>query len=126
MYRCYNPILVLCLGCEILKGIGSIISAYRDQTYGMCEDLPLMGEKIIENLDPADIETIFMESDFKDRTVLKLIALHQFGALLKDEKVSNLIDELWMGKLVYQCDGRVTDYSMLGFLASAPIKKLPG
>jgi hypothetical protein len=37
-----------------------------------------------------------------------------------------LLDELWVGKESYECDGRDTDFSMLSFLASAKIKSLPG
>ena len=33
---------------------------------------------------------------------------------------------MWVGKSSYDCDGRVTDYSMLSYLWGAPIKKLPG
>lgn len=46
--------------------------------------------------------------------------------MLKDDKVSALLDELWVGKDSYECDGRVTDFSLLSFLASAQIKSLPG
>jgi len=46
--------------------------------------------------------------------------------LLRDDKVSALLDELWVGKDSYECDGRDTDFSMLSFLASAKIKSLPG
>jgi len=45
---------------------------------------------------------------------------------MRDVKVSALLDELWVGKNSYECDGRITDYSLLTFLVSAPIKKLPG
>jgi hypothetical protein len=81
---------------------------------------------LIENMEPKFIETIFMDADFLDRTVLKLITDFGYEPLLKDVKVSALLDELWVGKNSYECDGRVTDFSMLTFLASAPIKKLPG
>jgi hypothetical protein len=39
-----------------------------------------------------------MDVDFLDRTVLKLITSNDLEALLKDEKVFALIDELWVGK----------------------------
>lgn len=39
-----------------------------------------------------------MESDFKDRTVLKLIVSHGFEPLLKDDKVMVLLQQLWVGK----------------------------
>jgi hypothetical protein len=67
-----------------------------------------------------------MDVDFLDRTVLKLITSNGLEALLRDEKVFALIDELWVGKATNECDGRVTDFSLLSYMSSAPIKKLPG
>lgn len=45
---------------------------------------------------------------------------------MTDSKIGQLLDELWVGKLSYECDGRIDCYSMLTFIARAPIKKLPG
>jgi hypothetical protein len=72
------------------------------------------------------IATIFMDTDFLDRTVLNMITNYEYEPLLKDDKVSAVLDELWVGKDSYECDGRDTDFSMLSFLASAKIKSLPG
>lgn len=41
-------------------------------------------------------------------------------------KINMLLEELWVGKNSYECDGRITDFSFLTFLANAPIRKLPG
>ena len=86
----------------------------------------LFGQTIIEELedDMVKIEQIFMEVDFLDRTVLKLITIEGYDSLLKDAKCNALLDQLWVGKASYDCDGRVTDYSMLSYLWGAPIKKL--
>ena len=40
--------------------------------------------------------------------------------------MSDLLDSLWEGKYSYDCDGNITDYSLLTFLASDSVKKLPG
>jgi hypothetical protein len=40
-----------------------------------------------------------MDTDFMDRTVLKLITQGDFAPLLSHEKVFAFIDELWVGKL---------------------------
>ena len=45
---------------------------------------------------------------------------------MADAKIGALLDELWVGKLSYECDGRKDCYSMLTYLAKAPVKKLPG
>ena len=65
-----------------------------------------------------------MEADFKDRTVLKLIVTNQFEPLLKHDRVLALLNQLWVGKLQQNCNGMPTDYSMLQFISTAPIKKL--
>lgn len=126
MYKCYNPILVICLCCEFLTKIGNTISFFTHTCASLSGDLQSLGEKLIENMDEDIVESIFMDNDFLDRTTLKLITDFEYEPLLKDVKVSGLLDELWVGKNSYECDGRVTDFSMLTFLSSAPIKKLPG
>lgn len=129
MYKCYNPILVICLSCIFLDEIGEAISEKHHECHELISGLADLGEQIIANIEETDkneIHKIFMDVDFHDRTVLNLITSNDLQALLKDEKVFALIDELWVGKATNQCDGRVTDYSLLHYMAKAPIKKLPG
>ena len=66
-----------------------------------------------------------MEVDFLDRTVLKIITDKGYEPLLRDFKVAALLEELWVGKQTYECDGRTADFSMLTFLFHSQIKKLP-
>jgi hypothetical protein len=58
--------------------------------------------------------------------VLNIISYNEYASLMSDAKIGALLDELWVGKLSYECDGRKDCYSMLTYLAKAPIKKLPG
>ena len=74
--------------------------------------------------DKLFIEELFMDKDFKDRTVLHLISYNNFSELMSDSKVTVLLDNLWQGKLAATCDGRVSDYSMLTFMANDPVTKL--
>ena len=68
-----------------------------------------------------------MEQDFTDRTVLKIITDNNFMALLQDPKTSALLGELWMGQNSKDCDGKLSDFSLLEFMATSPIKqRLPG
>ena len=85
-----------------------------------------LGKKIIENMEDSKVNKVFLDNDFKDRTVLKLITINDFVPLMGNAKISILLDEIWVGKHTYECDGRLSDFSMLTYLASAPIKKLPG
>lgn len=36
---------------------------------------------------------------------------------MSDNKVAALLDELWVGKLSYECDGRTGKFSKLTYLA---------
>jgi hypothetical protein len=54
-----------------------------------------------------------MDTDFKDRTVFNLVCYNFMPLLVEDDKISALLDELWVGKLSYECDGRTDCYSML-------------
>ncbi len=67
-----------------------------------------------------------MDTDFKNRTVLNLITTYRYVPLMGDEKVSVLLDELWEGKLTYECDGGISYFSKLTFLVNNGITKLPG
>jgi hypothetical protein len=126
IYKCYNPVQTICLSCEHLMKIGNSISLFKHRGNNLSLDLQSLGEKLIENMPEDFIHHIFMDSDFLDRTVLKLITDYEYEPLLRDNKVSALLDSLWIGKASYDCDGRITDYSKLNFLASSPIKMLPG
>ena len=46
--------------------------------------------------------------------------------LMEDENVTALLDELWVGSLTYECDGKLQNFSQLSFIANATIKNLPG
>ena len=73
---------------------------------------------MVENMDDNNVESIFMETDFLDRSVLKLITHFQYEPLMKDHKISDLLDLLWVGKNSYDCDGRETNFSLLSYLLS--------
>ena len=70
----------------------------------------------------TNMEKIFMAKDFLDRTVLNLISMNGYEPLMRDNKVIMLLNKLWVGKPQEKCNGMMVDYSMLSFLATAPIK----
>lgn len=76
--------------------------------------------------DNEKVEKMFLEKDFLDRTVLNLISMNGYEPLMRDNKVIMLLNNLWVGKPQARCNGMMVDYSMLSFLATAPIKQLPG
>lgn len=123
---CYNPILTICLACEQLSLIGGKVAIFNHQCKTLVEEMQMFAQKIIENLDEANIQAIFMDSDFKNRTVLNLITTYSYVPLMSDEKVSVLLDELWEGKLTYECDGSISYFSKLTFLLTNKVVRLPG
>lgn len=122
----YNPILTICLACNHLTAIGRSISVFAHEGAGLCEEMLDLGSKLIENMAEESVRPMFMDTDFKDRTVLHLITYSGYAPLMADQKIAALLDELWVGKLTYDCDGKNEDFSLLAFLARAPVKKLPG
>mmetsp|Transcript_45393 Transcript_45393/g.33177 ORF Transcript_45393/g.33177 Transcript_45393/m.33177 type:complete len:248 (+) Transcript_45393:1299-2042(+) len=123
---CYNPILAICLSCEYLNKIGNQISIFKHENKETKEKLLQLGIKILENFEDDKIEKIFLDVDFKDRTVLKIITKNSFSELFFTYKVNILLEEIWQGKHTYDCDGNITDFSLINYLLVMPIKKLPG
>jgi len=118
--------LAICLCSEFLLKIGKQISIFRHEAIQIVNNLMHLGQKIVENVQDDKVEKMYLDVDFRDRTVLKIITMNDFALLMGDEKVAILLDEIWVGKNTYECDGRVSEFSMLTYLAKAPIKKLPG
>jgi hypothetical protein len=69
----YNPILTICLSCINLKSIGKSIAVFSHEVNSLIEQLLTFGEVIISEMDKVVIGPIFMDKDFKERTVLHLI-----------------------------------------------------
>ena len=86
----------------------------------------ILGENIIENLEDDKIEQVFLDKDFKDRTVLKIATQNEFAPLCVSDKVNVLLQEIWEGKNTYECDGSITDFSIINYLATSKISKVKG
>ncbi len=109
-----------------LLAIGNAISVFGHEARTLAKDLMDFGATIINNMEVKNVRAIFMDIDFNDRSVLHLITSHEFAQLMTDNKIAALLDELWVGKLSYECDGRNEHFSKLTYLASAPLRQLPG
>jgi hypothetical protein len=96
-----NPILCICLACIHLTSIGNSISLFKHRGATISEALLDLGRNIVDEMNKDNIETIFMDTDFKSRTVLHLITYNKFAPLMSDGKVTVLLDKLWQGKLTY-------------------------
>ena len=76
----YNPVLTICLACIHLTTIGDQIAAFKHEVAGHIEAIQTLGNEIIAGMkkDKPYIEELFMDKDFKDRTVLHLISYNNF------------------------------------------------
>jgi len=83
-----------------------------------------LGDKILDNFDDEKLSRVFLDSDFKDRTLLKIITMNKFDKLFENYKVSVIIEEVWQGKYTFECDGEIKDISLLTHLADSPIKRI--
>lgn len=56
-----------------------------------------------------------LDTDSKERSVLKIITSNNFEQLMdeKDPKAENLMNKIWKGKEAANCDGNIFGYSSL-------------
>jgi len=85
-----------------------------------------LSDQEIENIEDEKIEKIFMDLDFRNRTVLKIASDNEFAPLMASDKVSVLLEEIWVGKNTYECDGNIADFSIINYLANSKIQKVKG
>lgn len=123
---CYNPIMAISLACEFLVKISRKINIFRHEGMIIKNNLVILGHKLVEQLEDDKIDKVFLDLDFKDRSTLKIITDNKFAEILKSDKINVLLEEIWQGKLTFECDGNVQDFSCLTFLVKAPTTKLPG
>jgi hypothetical protein len=66
----YNPILYICLASEYLTSIAAHIMIFEHNCSIIKDKILGLGKKIIENMPFEDVEGVFMDKDYKDRTVI--------------------------------------------------------
>jgi len=55
------------------------INIFKHECDMLKEQLLVLGDKIIDSLDSDKIEKVFHDTDFRDRTLLKIITMNSFG-----------------------------------------------
>ena len=58
--------------------------------------------------------------------MIKIITLNGYELLLSSYKVAILLEEIWVGKNTFDCNGGIKNFSMLSYLLWAPIRKIKG
>lgn len=59
--------------------------------------LELLAEKIINSVDTDIVEKMFLDKDYKDRTLLKIVTFYGFNLFLRSQSTTTLLDSVWHG-----------------------------
>ena len=70
--------MTICLASEFCIKISKYQNIFRHECKGVVQKLMALGDKIVDNFEDEKIEKIFLDTDFKDRTLLKIITLNNF------------------------------------------------
>ena len=122
----YNPILALGIICDILKKIGDTTTIYKRPSNELSSALQNISHKLIETLNEELIKRVYMETNFKGQTLLRLVVNLDLEPLLNSNKVEELIETLWTGKETYECDGVTAYFSKLTYISKTSLRFLPG
>ena len=123
-YKCYNPIMTICLCCELLDKAGSAFAKNKKDADDCASDLQELGNLLNGETDESSIESLYLATDFCDRTTSKHISDFEYEPLLRDSNVQAQLQREWVGES-YQCIGTAADFSLLHHLSEADIRKLP-
>lgn len=121
-----NTLMALAHCCEFLHIIGNTVKLFKRRTSYISQRLELLIEKMIDYTENDLIEKIFLDRDFKDRTLLKIVTEYQFNAFLKSSKITILMDSIWRGMYAIECDGRLDDFSSMTFLLKSKTTSIKG
>ena len=88
--------------------------------------MEILGRKIVENLPFDQVESVFMERDYRDRSVLNIITDNNIMSFIVIRKLKFLIDKIWDGKDSDLLDGKTSHFSKTKYLLYHQIKTLKG
>lgn len=84
-----------------------------------------LGRRIIKRMPFDQVEDIFMERDFLDRTVLSMITENDIKLFIVKAKVGFLIEKIWGGKDSALIDGKLAHFSRTAYLMHHHVRHLP-
>lgn len=121
-----NTLMVLAHFKEFLYLIGRSVKVLRRKTKQYMLRFEMLIRKVIDNIDSDHIELFFLDRDFKDRTLLKIVTVYNFRGFLKSGKTTILLESIWQGMNTTECDGRLDDFSLMTFLIKSKTHYIPG
>ena len=72
------------------------------------------------------VENVFMEKDYKDRTVLSIITKNDIKSFIVKSKLRFLLTKIWNGKDSSLIDGKTSHFSKTRYLLSHQPRNLIG
>ena len=120
----YNPLLCIALSAELLTKISNSRPKFKNVCNGLKHSLLSLGKMYNSKITDEDyFVRLMMDTDFSNRSALKIITDCQLDQLMSEEdtKSENIMKTLMEGKEANMCDGDVYGYSnFLAILFSAP------
>ena len=124
-----NPLMSIALASELLLTIGENRRKFENECVRIKDSLLALGKMYSAKIeDEKFYETLIMDKDFQQRTVIKIITEKSFESLMdeNDPKAENLIVMIWDGKEATRCDGNIYGYSNLMHIITSRAKKMSG
>lgn len=121
-----NSLMVLAHAAEFLNKISYTVKLFKKQSMYLLENINLLADKIVDNTADELIESIFLDLDFKNRTLFNIITKYSLSSFIASGKVMRLLDAVWEGVHANDCDGNFEDFSLLTFLARSTVNHIPG
>ena len=117
----YNPLMSITLSAELLSNIGQTRKRFENECIALIDGLLQLGKVYNDKIeDEKQFENLIMDTDFQNRTVLKIITSCKFEALMSEEdpKTENIMNNIFIGEDATRCDGNMFGYSTLMHILS--------
>ena len=92
----------------------------------MIKNLLTLAKIISDGVEDSLFFNVFFDTDFKDRTLMRIISENEYDKLFKSERIDLLLHEIWQGEGTNSCNGTIIDFSVLQYLFYTPIKAIKG
>ena len=104
----------------------TIQTSWNKDWDNLISKLLILAKKIIDSWEVEYFSRIFFDTDFKNRTLMRIIAERGYDILFKGERIDLLLHEQWQGEGATECNGDLIDFSSLEYLVRSPIKAIKG
>ena len=114
------------LSCELLDNIGSNKAQFAEKCNEIKDNLLQLGKVFNSRIDRIDdFEKLIFDTDFQNRTVLKVITECELEPLMAtdDPKAENIMNQVYVGKEATHCDGSIFGYSKFMHILTTIPKK---